>query len=78
VKKIFAVLILVAVFSALLLVGCTKNSVKDALTSDKSGIENSLSEEDLVCPSGIGHEPAPGSCPLYRDANNDGLCDYRK
>jgi hypothetical protein len=77
-KKIFAVLILIVIFSALWLVGCTKNGVKDALDANKSSLDNDAAEEDFICPLGIGNETPPGSCGLYRDANNDGYCDYKK
>lgn len=67
--KILAVMfVLVALFS-FFIAGCSDNG---KITANESQSQ----EEKLECPRGLEHEPAPGSCPLYRDENNDGYCDY--
>lgn len=59
--------------------GCTGKEVVNTESSSASAPEGSSSpEEELICPQGIGSEPAPGTCPLYRDENNDGFCDFKK
>jgi hypothetical protein len=62
--------------------GCS-GAKEVAITEDISsnpvlGDSSSQSEEELICPLRIGSEPAPGTCPLYRDENNDGFCDFKK
>lgn len=33
-------------------------------------------ESGVACPFGVVHDPYPGRCRFYRDADGDGICDY--
>lgn len=74
--SVFLVFILMLSF----VFGCTvEKEVADTKDTNLMSSLNSTAqpEEQLICPKGIGSEPAPGTCPLYIDENNDGYCDFK-
>lgn len=74
-RKILFLFSLFFISSLLFLAGCSENKDADAVSNSSVEVDQS-GQEELVCPKGNSHEPAPGSCPLYRDENNDGFCDF--
>lgn len=64
----FSIIIMAFLFS-----GCSGSA--ETLEENSVNVKETQQEE-LQCPKGLEHEPAPGSCPLFRDENKDGYCDF--
>lgn len=62
---------LIAVLT-LFVAGCSSEAQESQEHAQEVVVQESLHD----CPRGITHDPAPGVCPLYVDANNDGYCDH--
>lgn len=61
----------------------TVNSQEENIQTANNQVETDHSEEPQYknvktggCPFGIEDDPYPGDCGLYKDKNNNGLCDY--
>ena len=66
---IIAILILLI---GVLLTGC---STKAESTVTDNSLYSNVQPLAGTCPYGVEKDPSPGICPLYRDSNQDHICD---
>jgi hypothetical protein len=62
--------VIVFLFVSLLLVSGCATEATQSITGEF------LDDGRVTCPNGMVDDPAPGSCGLYTDENDNNICDY--
>ncbi|MBN1175477.1 DUF4405 domain-containing protein [Candidatus Woesearchaeota archaeon] len=88
VKNIF-IIIGVMIITSILALSAYSLTSKISNNNQENSISNTISEENTHfeepqhkniktggCPYGVEDDPYPGLCGLYKDRNENGLCDY--